>query len=219
LAAAGLMLLTWFVPGLSYVGLPLQYLNTHLHEIGHALMATITGANSITITVLNNGSGETTNYGGVYVLIASSGYLGATAFGAVAVLSSRNEKSARAVLAVGSAVLALSDVIWLRGDLTGETTGIGFAVLLGVGAFFLRGWPAIVTAQFIGLQQCLASVQSVLFILNIGALGAQDSDATLLQRATGIPALMWAVTWVLISGLLLWWSLRTVWKKPRFQPV
>ena len=78
LLSTGLVIVSWVVPILSLLTLPLQYLYTHLHEIGHAIVAAGTGGHDIEIKVFANGSGVTTSLGGSQLLISPAGYVGAT---------------------------------------------------------------------------------------------------------------------------------------------
>src|SRR5690348_13779126 len=139
LVGAGLLLLaSWFIPFLNLAFRPLQLLYTHLHELGHALVAFMTGASNIQIEVFRNGSGMTTFNGGWYVLVSPAGYLGATIFGAAILLMSKNEKGAKTALAGVGAVLLFSAVFWLRGDAIGLISGIGYGVLFVVLAASLK---------------------------------------------------------------------------------
>lgn len=215
LAAGGIILATWLFPVLRVVLLPLQYLYTHLHEMGHAIVALGTGASGIRIVVHSDGSGVTTNYGGIYGLISPAGYIGATAFGALMIVLSKHEKGARTAFGLLGGILAFECLFWLRGDSIGLITGFGYAGLLLLAAFTVRGQGAVVLAQFLGLYQCLSSLQAIAQVLHMDAMSVGDNDTMLLQKATGIPAMFSAVLWSGISLFVVFWTLRYAWSGPR----
>src|SRR5690348_9171182 len=91
--AAVVSLLLWIMPVFGYILLPLQYLNTHLHEFSHALVAIATGGSVDTIKVFSDGSGVT-YASGVDILVNSAGYIGATIIGGLMIVFSRTERGA-----------------------------------------------------------------------------------------------------------------------------
>lgn len=134
-----LVVLSWVVPLLAFVTLPLQYVYTHLHEAGHALAFMMSGGSGVTIRVFADGSGVATGMGGNPLLISPAGYVGATAFGALVLAMARNDRGARAALLMMAWLLALSMVLWVRGDLIGLVSGaVGILVLAGAGSY-LKG--------------------------------------------------------------------------------
>ncbi|HZH99306.1 MAG TPA: M50 family metallopeptidase, partial [Fimbriimonadaceae bacterium] len=198
LLAASAVLLCWVIPGLHWLTMPLQYLYTHLHEIGHALAAVVSGGVGVRIEVFSNGSGVTESWGGSQLLMSPAGYVGATAMGAMLLALARDEKGAKAGLMGLGGLIALAVLLWVRGDLFGLFSALVFAaLLLGLGAKLPKEM-AVPTAQFLGVYLCLASIQSVLAIFGIGGM-ALENDALILERATGIPAILSAVTWTLLS--------------------
>jgi len=212
LLIAGFATLAGFlVPIVRQILLPVLYLNTHLHEMSHALMAKLTGADVEKIVVNANGSGVTPVIGGNLLLIASAGYLGASLFGAAMIYFGRAEKSARMTLLVLALLLTLSMVMWVRGDQVGIVSGLGWIVALAAMALFLRGAPLVFCCQFLGLQQCLNAVQALFALVEISAGTEVHSDASILQSATGIPSVVWAIGWSAFSLALVVWSLKRSW--------
>jgi hypothetical protein len=211
LGAAVLILVSWFVPGLHLLALPMQYLYTHLHELGHALAAVVTGGSVMFIHVYADGSGVTQAGGGSVVLIASGGYVGATAFGAAMIAMSAKERGARWAIGLLGGVLLVGSVLWLRGDLVGIITGFGSAGLLLFAAGMLRAGAAVFLAQFLGLYQCLGSLQALFSIFGAGMFH-REHDAQLLEKWTGIPAILSASVWTLVSLALVWATLKIAWK-------
>lgn len=204
-----------FVPVVGAVLLPLRYLNTHLHELGHALMALGTGGQVERIVVYGDGSGVTPVAGGILPLVASAGYLGAAAAGAALVWSMRTERGARAALGVLGIALLLSQLLFVRGDLVGVVSGFAWSFALIAGWRLLRGRALQFTVAFLGLQQGLNALRSLLELLQITAASETHSDALLMQRETLIPAVVWAFLWGVAGLAVVLLTVRRTWAPPR----
>lgn len=213
LAATAISIVLWFFPLLRWVTVPLQYLNTHLHEFCHAVTAQVTGGAVSHIEVHSNGNGETYTAGGMEFLISSAGYVGASIIGAAILLIARTPRAAKAVLIGLSAVLAYSLIVWVRGDIFGLASGLGWMLALWFMAFYLDDKKRLFAAQLIGVQQCVNSIQSVFFLVQISGFGVQQSDAGNMAASTHIPAIFWAVMWCAVSLALLGFSLSLSWRR------
>ncbi|HRK21336.1 MAG TPA: M50 family metallopeptidase [Fimbriimonadaceae bacterium] len=199
LLAAGVSLALWAIPGASMILLPLEYLNTHIHELCHALAALATGGTPWYIHVYADGSGATPVTGGSGIALATSGYVGAAVVGGIMLVLAHTQKGARASLWMAAGFLTISMVLWVRGDLVGILSGIFWIALLGVMAKGLKGDGLLFAAQFLGIQQCLRSVQSLYVLLHINATSNSHNDAEIAEQVTGIPSLLWALLWCAIS--------------------
>src|SRR5687768_9032675 len=110
LVAAALSIILWFIPFAEILTYPFRLFVTFIHEGGHAIAALLPGNSVGSLSVALNASGETyTTKGGSIsqTLVASSGYLGSMAFGALLLVLIRKAVAARAVL-IGSAVIVLT---------------------------------------------------------------------------------------------------------------
>ena len=211
-AAAVVSLVFWVIPQLAFVLLPLQYLNTHLHEFSHAIVGTATGGDVLNIHVFARGGGVTPIAGGSMILTSSAGYPGATIIGGLMILLGRGERSAKLVLWSIGCILLFSTIFWVRGDVVGFTAGlIWMAVLFGL-PFLVKGRNLVFAAQFLGMQQCLASVQSLYILLRVSAYPGMQSDADNLAQYTHVPAMFWALLWALIGIGVLFVTLRSAWR-------
>jgi hypothetical protein len=212
--AAVVSLVLWAVPVLQFLLLPLQYLNTHLHEFCHAFVAQISGGSVGTIQVYADGSGVTMA-AGPPVLVNSAGYLGATIIGGLVIWFSRSERGAAITMRALAVVLLFSFVFWVRGDLVGVLTGLFWiAALLGLPSV-MSGRNLVFGAQLIGMQQCLASIQSLYVLLKISSFGERRSDAGNMAEYTGIPAIFWALLWGVVGLGVLYVTLRASWTTRR----
>lgn len=202
----------WFLPFVRWLTVPLQYLNTLIHEAWHALMAMGTGGLVSHIEVHANGNGETYTAGGNNLLISSMGYIGAALVGAAMIAFAHTPKAARSAMVGLSAVLAIVVVLWVRRDPFGIVSGIAWVVALWMMARFLDEDKQLFAAQFIGIQQCLNSVQSLFFLVQISGFGVRQSDAGNMQQLTGIPAIAWAVLWCGVSFVAMFYAFKFSWR-------
>ena len=184
-----------------FVLLPVIFLNTHLHELAHALTAIVTGGQAHEIVVRGDGSGVTLTSGGLAIPIASAGYLGTTALGLLAILLARSPGAARGVLRGLGILLAIGMVLLVRGDLVGVLTGALWTLALLALGGRLRGRAAVFVAQLVALALLLASFGALGDLFTITVSTDRGTDAANLQRLTGIPALLWTVLW---AGLSAW---------------
>jgi len=214
LAAAAVTFAVWAVPWLRPIGLPLQYLNTIIHELCHAFATVLTGGGVGVINVYADGSGVTESYGGALPVIASAGYMGTALVGTALVAGSRTVASARQALTLAGVLVTAGCGIWLRADLIGL-----LAALVWILAFFLAlrapdgDWIRWV-GQFLGIQLALTSVQAFQALFAVAHAG-EHSDALLMEEATRIPAVFWATVWLGISLTGICFGLYRAWTAPK----
>ncbi len=203
----------WAVPLLRSLMLPLLYLNTHLHELCHALAAELTGGEVQKIVVHADGSGMTPVSGGGLLLLASSGYVGASMIGAAMIFYGRTPSGAKLVLRLLALTLGFSMIVFVRGDAIGVASGLVWVAGLWGLSTYLKDRALLFAAQFLGLQQCLNSLQSVYVLMRLSALGTEHSDAAIMARASHIPAMVWAVSWCILSVAAIGLSVRAAWSR------
>lgn len=215
LLAAAATVAVWVVPLLRWIGLPLIYLNTHIHELCHAVTAIATGGSVRSIQVFANGSGVTPVAGGSLFLTASAGYVGAALVGGLLIAGSRTAASASKMLFVSFMFLCASMLLFVRGDLIGFVSGVFWVGCLGVLAKTLKGDTAVFAGQFLGLQLALTSLQSLLVLLRVTTSIERQSDALILERLSGVPAVVWAVGWALTGLAAVGTGLGVAWRPAR----
>ena len=215
--ASALSLALWVVPLLRLALLPLIYYNTHIHELCHALAGELSGGDVDFIHVFADGSGVTRTLGGSAVLLATAGYVGSAIVGGMLIFGSRTVTSAKRMLWIAAGFLAISMVFFVRGELVGVLTGIGWTFTLGAMAYWLKGDANIFAVQFLGVQQCLTSVYAFLALIKVSSLpGNQPSDAANMEKITHVPAMVWAVLWLLIALAAIGFGIRSAWnQRPR----
>jgi hypothetical protein len=219
LTAAVLSVILWFIPFAEILTYPFRIFVTFIHEGGHAIAALLTGNSVLSLSVATNASGETyTSQGGTIsqIFVASAGYLGSMAFGAMLLVLIRKTIAARVVL-IGSATLVLAlTVIYglIKPVLAGAPwSGIPFTILAGtllsVGliaiARFASARVATFFVSFLAVQCVLNALLDLktVFFLSSPFAPSVPTDAMNMANATGIPALAWSVIWIAIAiGIL-----------------
>jgi hypothetical protein len=226
LFAAGLSIALWFIPFAEILSYPFRIFVTFVHEGGHAVAALLTGNSVQSLSVAMNASGETyTTQGGVFsqMLVSSAGYLGAMTFGALLLVLIRKAVAARIVLA-GSAllILILTTVFGLLKPMFagswGSLSGIPFTVFSGIAlAVGLVAVARFASARVATFVLSLLAVQCVLnalldlktvFFLSSPYAPSVPTDAANMALATGVPAVLWTIIWIVIAFAILMLALR-----------
>jgi hypothetical protein len=184
----------------------------------------ITGNSVSSLSVATNSSGETyTTQGGLIsqLLISSAGYIGSMAFGALLLTLIRKSVAARFVL-LGSAILVfgLTMIYGLFKPLYSGVawSGIPFTLfagsLISVGLILVARFASAKVASFFVsflAVQCvlnaLFDLKTVFFLSSPFALPVH-TDAMNMANATGIPAIFWAVIWIVLALGILWFAMR-----------
>ena len=224
LAAATISVLLWFIPYAEILAYPFRIFVTFIHEGGHAIAALLTGNSVNSLSVATNASGETyTTQGGLIsqILISSAGYIGSMSFGALLLILIRKSVAARIVL-LGSAVLifALTLIYGLfKPVISGYGwSGIPFTLLAGtiisVGLVLIARFASAKVASFFVsflAVQCvlnaLFDLKTVFFLSSPFAV-SRPTDAVNMANATGIPAIFWAIVWIVLALGILWFAMR-----------
>jgi hypothetical protein len=226
LFAAGLSIALWFIPFAAILSYPFRIFVTFIHEGGHAMAALVTGNSVQSLSVGMDASGETyTTQGGMFsqMLVSSAGYLGAMTFGSLLLVLIRKAMAARIVLA-GSAVLILilTTVFGLIKPVVagswGSLTGIPFTFFAGIAlAVGLLAVARFASARVATFVLSMLAVQCVLnalldlktvFFLSSPLAPAVHTDAANMAAATGIPAVIWTIIWILAAFGILMVALR-----------
>lgn len=219
LIAALISIALWFIPFAEVLTYPFRIFVTFIHEGGHAVAALLTGNSVMSLNVAMNTSGETyTTQGGLLsqIFVSSAGYLGATAFGALLLVLIRRAVAARLVL-LGSSILILALTIiysifkplWSGdwGMLSPFTIFAG--VLLSIGLFavarFASAKVATFFVSFLAVQCILNALLDLktVFFLSSPFAPSVPTDAVNMANATHIPAILWAIIWIVLAFVIL----------------
>jgi hypothetical protein len=93
----------------------------------------------------------------------------------------------------------VAQVIWVRGDAVGWIFGLLWGAILLISSAKLNSQWVLLAAQFVGIQQCLNSLKSLRDLVILSNSNAQ-TDAHAMQNFTHLPALFWALVWLLVGG-------------------
>jgi hypothetical protein len=216
--------ISWYLPLAGYIFYPLQLFATFIHESSHALAAFITGNSVMSLTVSPDGSGVvwSQSSGLSSLFISSAGYLGATAFGVLLLVWMRYGYSSRLALYISSGLVGVMTVVFgflapfwnLLANVTfGSVVFTVFAgAVLTAGIFAVARFASLkwvnFALAFLAVQCLLNAFFSLKDLFFISAAGSQPTDAANMAAATGIPALLWVLIWIVISLVMISVGLR-----------
>jgi peptidase M50B-like protein len=208
LGASLLTLIIWFFPLASMLVYPLRLFVTFIHEGGHAIAALITFGAVDQLVIYANASGVTYTRGGLQLVIASAGYLASTAYGAGLLVLCRDGSKTKAVLTVTAGL-----ILALTGLYAGNTFSWVTGIILSGGLIFVAlvagNRLAHFFLSFLAVQCCLNALWDLKTLFLISATTNRSSDAYLMEQQTLIPAIVWAVLWIVLSLIALAYALRS----------
>jgi hypothetical protein len=213
-----LVLLPW-LSGLAY---PFRLLLTIVHELGHGVAALLTGGEFIRFVIFPNGAGLATTAGGWRWVVVPAGYVGGALFGAVLIGLGRSHRWSRVTLGLIGAVMVLLSLrygipsIWGHGVLDGLLTTLSGMLL---GGFFLwvalkatPGW-IIFLLHLVAIQAGVTAFSDLMTVLGLSLhfFNAPANDAQTMAELTFIPAIIWALLWVIVAVLLIGGAIWVTW--------
>lgn len=213
LAATGVSVMLWFLPGGQYLSLPLMYLNTIFHEACHAMAALATGGSVARMEIHAAGSGVTLVGGGIGLAVASAGYVGASVIGALLLSAGKRVERARLAMGAAAFLIAVALLLWIRGDGVGIAASLMWIAVFTYGAYAGKGDGIRFACMFLGLQQCLYSFQSFLVLLKVNTIPGVQNDAALASQYLPLPPMLYATTWAALSCFLVLLTLRSTWSE------
>lgn len=215
----------WFIPYAEYLVYPVRLFVTFIHESSHALIALITGGAVQSLTIAADGSGVVYSasrsvLGAVFT--SSAGYLGTTAFGVLMLfLIRKNVAASKVLFALGAfvgvmtlifgVVLPIFNIFTLQVTFGNQVFTVVAGLLIAAGLIATAMYTTQRVANFIVAflaVQCLlnaiSDLKTILFI-NAPLIGSDISnDAGNMAAATGLPAFLWVLVWIVVSaGFLL----------------
>jgi hypothetical protein len=212
-------LLTWILYVIPYghvVIIPLLWLSTLVHELGHGFTALLVGGRFDSIVVSMDGSGVAATATGSTLagaLVAAGGLVGPAVAAAGCFAVSRTPRGSVLALMVAVGTLVAVDVLWMS-NLFGVLFTASLAAVLGWIGTRWTPESARVVVSFLGVQLALAVFQRSDYLFSPvahTARGVMPSDVALIARALWLPIPVWGTLIGLVSlGVLvwgLWWSL------------
>lgn len=207
------------VPFGHYIQWPFVIITTFVHEMGHGLIAIMTGGNLIQIEIYQDASGlarTETVVGWRQAAIAAGGLLAPSLIGGGFIIAGINRQSSSRVFLVFSLFILISCFLWVR-------SAFGLLILLPTGALFLwlsqRGSAVMqhFIIQFIGVHMLVDTVTrsiSYLFSSNatVGGQSRHSDTAVIAQQLIG-GHLLWASIIAVLSVWIFYFSLRKTYLK------
>ena len=185
---------------------PFALFVTLLHETGHAIATIGTGGSVANLQIASDLSGVTLTRGGIMALIAPAGYLGATLAGVGLLLFPL--RWARWAIGALAAVPLATLLLFHPADTFTALWCLGFMAVLGAAAWKVPArWLAFLQI-FLGVEAGLNAFRDLMTLVFISGSDAHiQTDAESMSRALFLPATFWAVSWTVLSVLLLAWAL------------
>lgn len=212
LLAAGIVFIVWNISQLSFVLYPFRLFVTFVHEAGHSLIAVFTGGVVETFVVNPDGSGFARTAGGDRFWILPAGYLGAAFFGAVLFYLVNTVPFPRKIaLGLGTLLILISFFLNANGIalIIGILTGVALIYLGLRGGIELN----ILVLNLLAILTGLNAVLDVYMLVrnpDVGNGMVRNDAAAMAALTPGIPAVTWALIWVVLAllmlGLSVWYS-------------
>lgn len=213
------------IPGLNLINYPFRLLLTIVHELGHGLAALLTGGEFIRFQISPDGSGLAYTAGGWRLVVIPAGYLGVALFGALLIMLGRDYRASRTVMGIiggGMILLALRYAVptifsgqILVGLLTTLASLIFGAIFLAV-ALKASAKVVIFLLHVVAIQAGLTAFTDIFTVVGLSTLlwSAPANDARSMAQLTFIPAIVWAVVWVVAALVLIGGAIWLTWLAP-----
>lgn len=205
LLAVGSLVLSQ-LPVIGWFFYPFGLLGTFIHELCHGVATILTGGSFQSFEVRHNQTGTAWSRGGIDWIVNTAGYVGCTAVGGLLLLAAASDLEAGEVLFWFGVALAVS--LFLLRNLFGMVAGILMAgALIYLGMNLSDEWAEMVLL-FLAVQVMLDSMRSLFMLVRVSRRRVDPlmkSDAQLMREITGIPAIIWASLWTMVSVVMLLW--------------
>ncbi len=203
----GLCFIVWMVLQVPVARIPILFLSTWVHELGHGLGAIFTGGSFIKLTVLPDFSGiaetaTSNNFQRAVVIIL--GLLGPSLLGVLMIVLTRALNWYRVALIVLTALLIMSQ-IWAADSFTRLTLG-AWTVILALLAWQIPNRVLLYVSHIIAIALCLNALTGFgyFFIGNAEISGSiYRSDAGVLADILGGPHWLWGGLIAALSIVIL----------------
>jgi hypothetical protein len=196
LAIASLTL--WQVPVIGWPLYPFYLFGVFVHELCHALATLLTGGKVWRVDVFYNRSGVAFSQGGIWLIIASAGYVGSAFFGSLLLVIAASDWPADSVLLWLSLIFAVLCLLFVRNPF-GIISGLGIAALFAAAALYVADIWTEALLWLLAIQLLLDAFTSLGELLDATEYAQARSDAHNMAKLTGIPPFVWVVIWFFIA--------------------
>lgn len=194
---------------------PIKILIVFFHEASHLLTALATGGEVLEMRIEPMQGGSVLSRGGSPFLIASAGYLGSLLIGAGLLLLATFTRADRWIMAGLALLVAWLSLQYIKGSY-GLLFGCGTAVVMALCAWAGPHRLNDVLLRVIGLVS-LAYVPLDIWSDTL-ARSHLLSDARILANLYGGSTWLWGGLWLLISIVVVAWTLHRCLRAPQRKP-
>ncbi|MDF2663059.1 MAG: hypothetical protein K0Q94_5850 [Paenibacillus sp.] len=195
----GSAILTGWIPYSSFF----RNVDTMVHELGHAVATLVLSGQVLYIELYANHAGVTYSYieqGWKTIPLGLAGYVTASLFAVFLFNCYRKGKLGLGFVAMS--LLAVLSLAFFVNNTFGVLWLIGFIVVNGIAMFvpfpFLRKFYYLLVS-FICLEESVMGPINLIYMSVIDP--SRAGDASGLSRSTGLPAMLWAIVFLIFSLL------------------
>lgn len=198
---------------MSGIRVPVTFIGTWVHELGHGLGALATGGTFERMMVSPDFSGVAyTSVAGPaeHVVVVLSGLLAPAIAGGLMLIVVRGLGLSRLALWILTGGLLLSGLLW-AGDMFTRVTVLGTGAIMGLIAVKTKPSFQMVAAQIIAITFCLNAISHIDYFFMRGAVSGERSiisDTTVLAEVIGLPHFVWGILLTLMSLGILYLAMR-----------
>lgn len=211
-----------YIPFINIIDFPFRLLLTMVHELGHGLTAILTGGDFRNFIITPNGSGLAYTAGGIRFMVIAAGYLSVAVFAAALIWLGRDYRWSRLALGIiGVVMMVTSFWFGLPGELSTEAILYSsLTMMAGVifGALFLRvalkSTPAMIVffTHLVAIKAGFTAFSDLFGLVGLSTMiAAPRTDAHAMAELTFIPAVVWAIIWIVVAFALIGWAIKSTW--------
>ncbi len=195
----GLTLALYLIPFGALLAYPLLLLSTLFHELGHGVMAMVTGGSFESLAIYADGSGVASHRSsggdGVRALTAAGGLVGPAIVAAMAFVAGRSARGARVFLLAIGLALAIAVAMVVRNPFGVVFTGAVVVTALGLGIRGSAGTTQL-GCVFLATQLALSVFSRADYLFTDVAVtggGTMPGDTAVIARSLGGTYWMWGL--------------------------
>ena len=194
--------------GLGIIIVPIEYLVTIIHELGHATAAFLTGGHVSLVEISPNGGGFTQTSGGVESVVIMSGYLGSVIFSNLFIFFGFTNYKISRVITILLSVFFIYSGIFLFNSMSSTI------IQLVYGFFFLIvGWKLYKISNYVLIILGTLSLIDVLMNFNVHP----KSDLEQFCKVMGGSFNFWMYSWLIVAILTTSFNAYLIYKNHHFE--
>lgn len=193
----------------NFVLFPFSMFVTYLHESSHGLAAILTGGKLLSFTMQMDTSGLAYTQGGIGFIIVSAGYLGSAIWGNLLLIASIKKLKGKIILSILSLFFLLFTLLFAR-NLVAFFAGLFFATSIFLITKIKNNKIISFFLSFLAVQTCFNSINDIYDLIFLSRLDIK-TDAHIISRemtAGIIPPIVFALLWIIISGIIFFFTLK-----------